>query len=86
MEKVTSLDVNNLTYLAGCLCCSVFCELKEDSQFSVLWLYKTKIVLFLSCFIVINQVLCYVIVSASHSCTTNGNPLSASERKTKVLW
>ncbi len=85
MEKVTSFDVNNLTYLDG-YCLFSVCELQEDSQFTVLWLYKTKNFLCLSCFIMLNRVLCYVIVSTSHSCITNGNPLSASERKTKVLW
>lgn len=44
VEKLTSLDVDNLTYLAGCFLFSVS-ELKEDSQFTVLWLYKTKIFL-----------------------------------------
>ncbi len=41
MEKCTSLDVDNLTYLDGCCLFSV-CELKEDSQFTVLWLHKKK--------------------------------------------
>ena len=45
---------------------------------------RTKIVfLCLSCFIVLNQGLYYVVVCvcASHSCTTYGNPLSVSDRE-----
>ncbi len=54
MEKLTSLDVDNLTYLDGCSLFSV-CELKEDSQFTVMWLYKNKdVFLGLSCLIVLN--------------------------------
>ncbi len=36
-----SHDVDNLTYLDG-YCIFSVCELKEDSQFTVLWLYKNK--------------------------------------------
>ena len=41
LEKLTSRDVNNLTYLDG-YCLFSVCELKEDSQFTVLWFYKNK--------------------------------------------
>ncbi len=36
-----SHDADNLTYIDGCCLVSV-CELKEDSQFTVMWLYKNK--------------------------------------------
>ena len=68
-----SHDVDNLTYLDG-YCLFSVCELKEDSQFTVLWFTRTKDFLCFSCFIVLNWVLVYVVVCASHSCTTNGNP------------
>ncbi len=41
VERLTSLDVDNLTYLDGCYLFG-FCELKEDSQFTVLLIYKNK--------------------------------------------
>ena len=41
VEKCTSLDVDNLTYLDGC-CLFGFCELKEDSQFTVLWFLQEQ--------------------------------------------
>ena len=41
MEKLTSLDVDNLTYLDGCFLFSV-CELKEDSEFTVLWFVQEQ--------------------------------------------
>ena len=41
VEKCTSLDVDNLTYLDGC-CLFGFCELKEDSQITVLWFLQEQ--------------------------------------------
>ncbi len=41
VEKCTSLDVDNLTYLDGC-CLFGFCELKEDSQFTELWFLQEQ--------------------------------------------
>ena len=81
MEKCTSLDVDNLTYLDGC-CLFGSVNLRKTHNLLYCGFYKNKIVfLWFSCFIALNRGLYCVVVSASHSCTTNGNPLSSFLRK-----
>ena len=61
MEKFTSLDVDNLTYLDGC-CLFGFCELKEDSQFTVLWFLQEQdhlSLVFLLCSTQLRLLLCF---------------------------
>ena len=60
----------------------VFVNLRKTHNLLDCGFYKNKIIcLWFSCFIATHWGLYYVVVSASHSCTTNGNPLSSFLRK-----